>query len=169
MKVGPSVRADRHDVRMDNGLARLSYEAALRSLDKQDELLTELRARTGLLLAASSLAASFLGPPALDRAEPALIVFALLAFAVSIGASVYVLLPKKDLTFSLSGPALYEGLYELRKDMPEVYRRLAYNLHRFWIANDAKMTSLISAYRWAAIALAAEISLLLASVSGTLV
>lgn len=153
----------------DNGLARLSYEAALRSLDKQDELLTELRARTGLLLAASSLAASFLGRPALERAEPVLIVLALGAFAVSIGASVYVLLPKKDLVFSASGPALYEGLYELRDNMPEVYRRLAYALHRFWIANDAKLTSLIAAYRWAALGLGAEIGLLLASVSGTLV
>jgi hypothetical protein len=41
---------------------KLAYEAALRGLDKQENLLEELRTRTGVLLAASSLAASFLGP-----------------------------------------------------------------------------------------------------------
>jgi hypothetical protein len=40
---------------------KLAYEAALRGLDKQEGLLEELRTRTGVLLAASSLAASFLG------------------------------------------------------------------------------------------------------------
>jgi len=40
-------------------LERLAYESSLRALDKQEQLLAELRARTGLLLAASSLAASF--------------------------------------------------------------------------------------------------------------
>jgi hypothetical protein len=51
-------------------LSRLAYEASLRSLDKQEELLGELRSRTGLLLAASSLAASFLGRPALEGEIP---------------------------------------------------------------------------------------------------
>jgi hypothetical protein len=34
---------------------KLAYEAALRGLDKQENLLEELRTRTGVLLAASSL------------------------------------------------------------------------------------------------------------------
>ena len=46
-------------------LAQLAYDASLRSLDKQEELVAEIRSRTGVLLAASSLAASFLGEPAL--------------------------------------------------------------------------------------------------------
>ena len=49
---------------MDAGEAtyeRLAYDAAQRALDKQERLLEELRSRTGLLLAAASLAASFLG------------------------------------------------------------------------------------------------------------
>ena len=45
---------------------RLAYEAAQRALDKQERLLEELRSRTGLLLAAASLAASFLGREAFD-------------------------------------------------------------------------------------------------------
>jgi hypothetical protein len=35
---------------------RLAYEAALQALDKQERLIDELRNRTGLLLAAASLA-----------------------------------------------------------------------------------------------------------------
>lgn len=89
-------------------LAELAYEASLRRLDKQEQLLEELRARTGLLLAAASLAASFLGRPALD-ADPVLLAgLALLAFAVSMGASLYVLLPKKNLVFAVIGSRLYE-------------------------------------------------------------
>jgi len=49
---------------------KLAYEAALRSLDKQEGLLEELRARTGVLLAASSLAASFLGQQAFKSPSP---------------------------------------------------------------------------------------------------
>jgi hypothetical protein len=153
---------------MDNSLAQLSYDAALRSLDKQEQLLSELRARTGILLAASSLAASFLGRPALDEAQPLLAAVALAAFAVSIGASVYVLIPKKHLIFALAGPAIFEGLFEFREEMAEVYRRLAYDLDRFWEENDAVMLKLFHAYRIAAGALAMEVLLLLASVSDTL-
>lgn len=41
-------------------LAELSYDAAVRALDVQERGVEQLRARTGLLLAASSLTASFL-------------------------------------------------------------------------------------------------------------
>jgi hypothetical protein len=47
-------------------LERIAYESAVRALDKQETVLEELRARTGVLLAASSLAASLLGGRAFD-------------------------------------------------------------------------------------------------------
>lgn len=112
-------------------LERLAYEAALRGLDKQERLLEELRTRTGVLLAASSLAASFLGQQAFKDPRPrTLALTAILAFTSLIAASVFILLPNRNLVFAAAGPALYEGLYELREDMPEVYRRLTYNLDR---------------------------------------
>jgi len=71
---------------------KLAYEAALRGLDKQEGLLEELRTRTGVLLAASSLAASFLGQRAFQDPSPrGLAITALVAFVISIGASVYML------------------------------------------------------------------------------
>jgi hypothetical protein len=149
-------------------LARLAYEASLRSLDKQDEVFSELRARTGLVLAASALAASFLGDTALDNGSLWLIVLALLAFACSVGASIYVLLPKRDLIFSLAGSAVYEQLYEFREDIDEVHRRLAYDLDRFREQNDDALQSLLLGFRTASLALAAEVIFLLLAVGGTL-
>ena len=41
-------------------LEEIAYDAALRALDKQEALVAELRARSGVLLGASSIAASLL-------------------------------------------------------------------------------------------------------------
>lgn len=143
---------------MAGELERLAYETALRGLDKQESLLEELRTRTGVLLAASSLAASFLGQQAFKTPSPrGLVITALLAFIVSIAASVFILLPKKNLYFAESGAGLYEGLYAFREDMSEVYRRLAYDLDYFWDANDKKIAWLTRAFTVAASALVIEI------------
>jgi len=149
---------------------RLAYEAALRALDKQERLIDELRSRTGLLMAAASLAASFLGREAFaGDPKRGLAVLALVAFLVAVGASVYVLLPKTDkFVFAMVGSGLYEGLYGIRDDLGEVYRRLAYDLDRFWDANDEELQKLFLAFRLAAVGLSAEIVILIAMVSDTL-
>ena len=48
-------------------LAQLSYELSLRSLSQQEAALNELRARTGTLVAAASIVASFLGGTAISK------------------------------------------------------------------------------------------------------
>jgi hypothetical protein len=68
-----------------------------------------------------------------------LAVVAFAAFAISIAASVYVLLPRKAFVFSLVGSNIYEELYEFRDDLSEVQRRLSYDLDRFWEANYRAM------------------------------
>ena len=150
-------------------LARISHDASLRALDKQESLLDELRSRTGILLAASSLATSFLGREAFAReASNVVIAVALTAFVVSIAASVYVLLPKDDLVFSLVGSHVFERLYQFANDEAENHRRLAYDLDRFWDANDRKMQRLFRAFRVAAFALVVEILALATLLSDTL-
>jgi hypothetical protein len=96
------------------------------------------------------------------------VVLALLAFVASIGASVYILTPKEELVFSQAGSGLYEGLFAHREDLPEVYRRLAYDLDRFWDSNDEGMARLFLAFCVAADALVVEIMLLVALVSGNI-
>jgi hypothetical protein len=143
---------------MADGLEKLAYDEALRALDKQERLLEELRARTGMLLAASSLAVSFLGPSALlHPSSKGLALLALAAFALTLGASLFVLIPKRSLTFASAGTGIYEGFYAIREDMAEVHRRLAYELHAYWKANEEEIASLGRAFTFAAAALVAEI------------
>lgn len=87
---------------------RLAYEAAQRALDKQERLIDELRSRTGLLLAAASLGASFLGREAFaGDPKDGLATTALVAFLVAVAGSVYVLLPKSEkFVFALVGAGL---------------------------------------------------------------
>jgi hypothetical protein len=148
-------------------LESIAFDEAVRALDKQEKVLEELRARTGLLLAASSLAASLFGRAAFDDLNPVAIgVIALLAFLISLGASLSVLLPRSSFVFSLGGTAVYEGLYEFGDDIDEVHRRLTYDLQRFWDDNDTRLKPLINGFRVAAIALGVEVLALALLVSG---
>ena len=70
-----------------------------------------MRERTGVLLAASSLAAAFLGEAAFRDPSPGWsVIVALVAFVASILASVYILMPKANLVFAEVGSVLHEGL-----------------------------------------------------------
>ncbi len=125
-------------------LAGLSYDAAIRALDLQERGVEQLRARTGTLLAASSLTASFLGAQTIQHTGGlgTLGALALVSLAASIVLCVYVLLPKRGFVFSLSAPRMYEALFEVAEDEEEVRRRLIYWLEEYWNANQAKIDDL---------------------------
>jgi hypothetical protein len=148
-------------------LAELAFEQSQRRLDKQERVLEELRARTAVLLAASSLAASFLGTEAFDSSGwDALAVTAGVAFLVTMLAAVYVLLPRKSFVFSLIGSAVYEQFYGL--DPEEVHRRLAYDLDRFWEDNDLEIGRLRQGVQLAAAGLTVEVLALVVLVADTI-
>jgi hypothetical protein len=125
----------------DSGcVERLAYEASLRALEDQERELEQLRTRTGTLLATGAVAASFLAAASLDRGGGDVLGgLALVAFLVLSLTSVYVLVPKANLVFSISGSGLYESLRDISHDEPEVHRRLAYWLEEYWTDNDAKI------------------------------
>jgi hypothetical protein len=88
-------------------LAALAFQLSHKRLDQQERVLEELRSRTGVLLAASSLAASFLGREAFgDSGWGPLAFVAAGAFLATMLASVYVLLPRDKLIFSVIGSAV---------------------------------------------------------------
>jgi hypothetical protein len=148
-------------------LAELAFEQSQRRLDKQERVLEELRARTAILLAASSLAASFLGKEAFDRSGwDVLTVVAGAAFLVTMLAAVYVLLPRKRFIFSLIGSAVYERFYDFER--PEIHRRLAYDLDRFWEENDLEIARLRRGVQLAAAGLIVEVLALVALVADTI-
>jgi hypothetical protein len=145
-------------------MARLEQEIhriAAQALSQQEETLTELRARTGTLLTAASLIASFLGGQALAREGLSIwVVAALAAFGVSVVLCIYVLLPKSGLIFALDAPRTYNALYEIRGDPEEIDRRLAYWLQSFREENHPTVERLTKAFELAGLALLSEIAFL---------
>jgi hypothetical protein len=142
-------------------LEKTSYDVAVRALNQQEQALTELRARTGTLLTASALIASFLGAQAITRHGLAdWVVLALVAFGVSVALSIYVLLPKDGLIFALDAPETYEALYAIRDDETEMHRRLAYWVQTFREDNHPTVQRLTRAFEAAGIALLFEIAFL---------
>ncbi len=141
-------------------LAELADDAAIRALDLQERSVEQLRARTGSLLGASSLTASFLGAQAIQRGGgiDALGALALIALACSIVLCVYVLLPKRGLVFEISPSRIYESLFEVVEEEPEIRRRLAYWLEDFWRINEVKIDTLGRYYFAAAFALMLQLA-----------
>ena len=140
-------------------LAELSYQAAIRSLDLQERGVEQLRARTGTLLAASSLTASFLGAQAIQRnGIGPLGVLALVSLAASVALCIYVLLPKSDLVFDIEPSRMYESLLYTATDESDIRRRLIYWLDSFWQANQGTIDALGRYYVAAAIALLLQLA-----------
>jgi hypothetical protein len=135
-------------------LLQIGYESAVRALDLQERAIEQLRARTGTLLAATSLTASFLGAQAINRTNglETFGVLALLSLVISTVGCIYVLLPKSGFVFGLNAPVMYETLFEFAEDDDEVRRRLVYWLELFWSDNQSKIDSLGRFYAGAAIA-----------------
>jgi hypothetical protein len=144
-----------------SALADLSYQAGVRALDLQERGVEQLRSRTGTLLAASSLTASFLGGQTIShtRHVGTLEILALVALAISVGLSVYVLLPKQGFTFTLNAAGIYEELFPHATDDQEVKRRLIYWLEDYWQSNQKKIEPLSRAFLVAAAALLAQMVL----------
>jgi hypothetical protein len=82
-------------------LAELAYTLSLRTLGQQEASLNELRARTGTLLAAAALVASFLGATAIARdGFDVWTACALIALVASVVFAARVLLPQGEMIFS---------------------------------------------------------------------
>jgi hypothetical protein len=142
-----------------DGLQELAYELSRGALARQEEVLNELRARTGTLLAASSIVASFLGSQATQEGSGPLTILALAAFVVSVGASMYVLVPKEGLIFALRGSVLFEEEYDEPGGLPETYRRLAYWLDTYYESNHPTVRWMFRGYWIAAIAVLGQVLL----------
>lgn len=134
------------------GLAQLSYEAAVRSLDLQERAIEQLRARTATLLAASALTASFLGAQAIRHAKALGVMdaLALLSLVGSIGLCVCVLIPRRGCVFSMSGAEMYERAFAVAHDDEEVRHRLIYWLEEYWTDNQVRIDALDRCYLAAA-------------------
>lgn len=142
---------------MGDEIEKLAFELASRTLAQQEAVLNELRARTGTLLAASSLATSFLGVRALDGSGVGAVGGgALTMFIVSLLSSAYVLFPRRGLVFAIGADALLEQSAELSEE----HRRLASWLQAAWRSNETVVERLVRAFSLATVSLVAEAMLL---------
>jgi hypothetical protein len=81
-------------------IEQLAYDTALTALRNQDGELNQLRSRTGTLLAAASITASFFGVQALSRqASGTFSVVALIASVFALVLCIYVLALRRGSAF----------------------------------------------------------------------
>ena len=96
---------------MPDSVAEAAYDLALRAIEQQERRLNELRSRTGTLIAAASVAASFLGGQA-AKAEKldAPGGLAVVGYLVCVASALYVLLPHR-LVLEFRGSAMLRAAH----------------------------------------------------------
>lgn len=139
-------------------LAQLTYEQAQKALEQQERQVNELRQRTGTLLAAAALTASFFGAATLGRdGVAAPIVLAGVALVVTVLSGLYVLYPH-ELEFSADARRLYDDLVSDRDDPDRLLVRLAFGLRDTRERNGRVVDRLARYLAIAAIALVVQIA-----------
>lgn len=116
----------------------LAYEQSRRAIEQQATTLNELRARTGGLLTAASLVASFLAAQAIDRSGfDALAVIATLAFVGVLGLCMSVLWPNREAwRFRLRATPLLEDFDpSTGRTIADMQRHLATCMEAHWNDN----------------------------------
>ncbi len=137
--------------------ARLAHEASVTALEQQRHDVAELRARTGILIAATSLGASFLGARALSgRPEVVPTVTALAALVTALVFGTLVLLPQPHLSFSVRGSVLYADLADTGSVVDQ-HLVLAARLDASWMENQKLVRRLNRWFQVAAVALVIQI------------
>jgi hypothetical protein len=143
---------------MATSIEEFAYDLSLRSLAQQEALLNEVRARTGILLAATAIAISLLGGRALDDSGRAAVDLAGVALGTaSFFLSVYVLAPKGRFSFSPHGWEAYEYFVAQGADVAEAQRVLAYWNREIWDDNQRVIDRMLTSFRWACFALVAAV------------
>ena len=145
----------------------LAFEESVRALTIQSSVLDGLRTRTGILLTAIALTASFLGSRALD-----LVGFSLWAwlaigfFALAGGFALAVLWPReKGWTFTSSASTMLEG-YVTGEDpatIDEMHAELGHYNQEAWEQNGVRLGRLFWFFRLSALALVVQVACWLAA------
>lgn len=145
---------------MATTVEEFAYDLSLRSLSQQEALLNEVRARTGILLAATAIAISLLGGRALDDGGSTAVDLTGVGLGVtSFFLSVYVLAPKGRFSFSPHGWEAYEYFVAQGSDVTEAQRVLAYWNREIWEDNQRIIDRMLVSFRWACFALVAAVAI----------
>ena len=145
---------------MPDSVGEAAYDLALRAIEQQERRLNELRSRTGTLIAAASVAASFLGSQAakVDRLDAAG-GLAIVGYLVCVVAALYVLLPHR-LVLEFRGSAMLNVADAVAgASVEEVLRAASGWIERFHEGNRDELQRMARWYTVACAGLGAEIVL----------
>lgn len=145
-----------------DSVAALAYEQSCRAIEQQAAVLNELRSRTGGLLTAASLVASFLAAQAIERAGfDALAVIATIAFLGVLGLCMSVLWPSREAwKFRMRATPLLEDFDSATgRTIADMHRHLAVCMEAHWDHNQSQLKPLFDRFQWACGALGAEVLL----------
>jgi hypothetical protein len=135
---------------------KIAYELSRSSVQDQADRLSDLRTRAGTVLAAASISGSFLGVThgTLDVVAS----LALIAYLVSVGASIYTLLPHR-LSTEFRGTALVKASREVDATDEETYEAVMGWMEDVQSDNAPMLDRLTKWYVAAAVALGIEVAL----------
>jgi hypothetical protein len=149
-----------------DGRKRLAYEESIRALTLQSSVLDDLRARTGILLTAASLTATFVGSRALDDGFTTWTRVALGFFLATGGFCLGVLWPRGDWNFAFDAQAILDGYVNTSDGatLDEMYVRFAEINQKNWKSNTEKIRWLFWSFRLAVLALVLQVPCWLAAI-----
>ena len=150
---------------MSDSVRQLAFELTRSSLSEQEKRLADLRARSGTILAAASIAGSFLA--ANNGHVDATAALAIVAYVVCVGAALYVLLPHA-LVLEFRGSVVTELEAELGGGLDAAYGAVTDWLEEFHEANRGKLIALGRWFTASCGALGLEVVLWTLSITGTL-
>jgi hypothetical protein len=138
---------------------RLAYEESVRALTLQSSVLDDLRSRTGILLTAISLTATFVGSRALDDGFTTWTEIAFVLFLLSAGFCLGVLWPAGNWGFTLNASAVL-GKYVHGSDpkgLDQMLEEIAVLNQENWEENAERLRWLFWCFRLAVLALALQV------------
>jgi hypothetical protein len=124
----------------------MAYLEAMRSISQQQQVLNELRARTGILIAVSAISTSFLGAQAFtqNRSPGVWWWAAVVSFALTSGCAVSVLWPRRNWLFGSYAATIINDWLD-RDDAPSIdqmHLQRAVYLQDDYDQNRTKLTRL---------------------------
>jgi hypothetical protein len=150
---------------MPDSVGHLAFELSRDSVTEQEKRLSDLRSRAGTILAAASIAGSFLATK--QGAVDTTAVLAIIAYVACVSAAIYVLLPH-ELVLEFRGSVVNKIEEELGGGLEAAYEAVTGWLEDFHRDNRAKLDVLGRWYTASCAALAIEVVLWTLSVTGTL-
>jgi len=147
-------------------IEQLSFELTTSALAEQERELSGLRARASTMLAAASIAGSFLGARTSHGSLDAWDVLAMISFVLCVGSAIWVLLPH-ELVFAFRGEELLaESDHRGVSSVIDAYRTAGIWIEPHLKSNRNKIASLSSWLTTGCALLAAEVILWTLSVIG---